>query len=513
MKSKLYSLAFSFTFVLTLSSTSMFAQEKDPAKSTATPIVRPELMPIEDREGLPRVLLLGDSVSIGYTLPTRKLLEGKANVHRNAVTNVSSQLAAESVYEWLGNKKWDVIYFNFGAYDLVIEKDGAVAVPPDRYENNLRVIIAKIRSHSPGARLIFATTMPVPTEQIRSKFKFAGDNAEAYNLIAAKVMRESEIIISDLCALVAPRLAEWQIPGNIHFHRAAYEAIAQEVANRVTLALKEPPLKAITPSTAKGLRVFSCGHSFHIWVVPLLNEIAMYAGIPDHKIAGRSGIGGSTVLKHWDVPDDKNLAKQALMEGKVDVLTLSPIWLPDEGIENFAKLAVKYNPNIRITVQEYWLPNDEYNPVYPLDTRKKVDHNATEIPILRKAQEQYDHDVDEYVRAINKKLGKDVLVTVPVGQAMVALRQKIIAGQCPGISEQTTLFRDNWGHPTQPTMALAGYCHFAVIYQRSPVGLPRPTILSRNPAWDDKLNRMLQELAWEAVTNHPMSGVTLKAPQ
>ena len=262
-----------------------------------------------------------------------------------------------------------------------------------------------------------------------------------------------------------------------------------------------------TPATPKGLRVFTAGHSFHVWVAPIIAELAKNAGITGHEIAGKSSIGGSTVLKHWEVPDDKNTAKQVLRDGKADVLTLSPIWLPDEGIDNFAKLAFEHNPSIRITVQEYWLPNDEYHPVYPLDTRKKVDHNATTIPALQKAQDQYDHDVDAYVQAINAKLGKDALVTVPLGQAVVKLRAKIIAGECPGIKQQTELFRDNWGHPTAPVQALAAYCHFAVIYRRSPVGLPIPTVLSKNPAWDDKLNRLLQELAWDAVTQHSMSGV------
>ena len=40
------------------------------------------LKPISDIAGLPRVLIVGDSISIGYTLPTRSLLSGKANVHR-----------------------------------------------------------------------------------------------------------------------------------------------------------------------------------------------------------------------------------------------------------------------------------------------------------------------------------------------------------------------------------------------------------------------------------------------
>ena len=43
------------------------------------------LAQIQDTPGLPRVLLIGDSISIGYTLPVRRLLAGKANVHRIAV--------------------------------------------------------------------------------------------------------------------------------------------------------------------------------------------------------------------------------------------------------------------------------------------------------------------------------------------------------------------------------------------------------------------------------------------
>src|SRR5262249_51780099 len=53
------------------------------------------------------------------------------------------------------------------------------------------------------------------------------------------------------------------------------------------------------------------------------------------------------------------------------------------------------------------------------------------------------------------------------------------------------------------------YCNYAVIYRRSPVGLPLSHALrqAKNPAWDEKLDRLLQDLAWEAVINEPMSGV------
>jgi hypothetical protein len=260
---------------------------------------------------------------------------------------------------------------------------------------------------------------------------------------------------------------------------------------------------------AKGQRVFTCGHSFHVFVYRLLEEIAKSAGFQDHQSVGLSRIGGSRVARHWDVPDDKNEAKAALRSGKVDVLTLSPIWLPDEGIENFARLGLEHNPAVRVTVQEFWVPNDTYHPTYPLETRIKVDHNATRIAELRKQQSLYDHDMDEYIRAVNGRLGKQVVFSVPVGQAAAALREKIVAGQAPGLKAQWDLFRDCWGHPQSPLRVLDGYCHFAVIYRRSPVGLPLPSDLARDDKLTDKdkLNRLLQELAWDAVRKSPLSGV------
>ena len=257
-----------------------------------------------------------------------------------------------------------------------------------------------------------------------------------------------------------------------------------------------------------GLRVFTCGHSFHVWAARMIADMAGAAGIGDHQLAGLSSIGGSRVIQHWDVADEKNAAKKLLTEGKVDVLTLSPIWLPDEGIEKFARLAFEHNPNIRITVQEYWLPNDEYNPVYPLDTRKVVDHNATDPAELRKANARYEHDIEEHVHKLNESLGKSVLVVVPVGAASVALREKIVSARVPGLKVQWRLFADMWGHPTPPLKVLAAYCHYAVIYRRTPVGLPMPPELVQNKEFAiPALNRLLQELAWDAVTHNPMSGV------
>ena len=264
------------------------------------------------------------------------------------------------------------------------------------------------------------------------------------------------------------------------------------------------------PPITVGQRVATCGHSFHVFTYRQVEQIASAAGLK-HQLVGLSSIGGSTVQKHWAVPEEKSAVKQILMTGGADVLTLSPIWLPDEAIEQFVKLGIEHNPTMRITVQEYWMPNDEYEPVYPLQTRKKVDHNATDLTKLRDATQRYARDIEDYVKGINQRLGKNAVLIVPVGMAAVTLREKIVKGEAPGLKQQSDLFRDNWGHAQLPLQLLSSYCHYAVIYRRNPVGLPLPQAFStlKDMNDDDKtqLNTLLQQIAWDTVNQHPMTGI------
>lgn len=265
-------------------------------------------------------------------------------------------------------------------------------------------------------------------------------------------------------------------------------------------------------SDGKGQRVYTAAHSFHFFVPPILEDIAESAGIRGHEVAGMSYIGGSKVIQHWDIADDKFQFKKLLNEGNIDVVTLSPMHVPDEGIEKFTALGLEYNPDLRVTVQEFWLPYDIYDVSFRVHP-KKVDHNAPTAEYLRYLHTKYFQDFDEHVAALNEKFGRQVLYVVPVGQAVIALREKIIKGEAPGLSQQEDLFIDPIGHPAMPLQALASYCHFAVIYGRSPVGLPIPAYFSDPetkkypPEITDEMNLMLQELAWNAATEHPQSGV------
>ena len=278
---------------------------------------------------------------------------------------------------------------------------------------------------------------------------------------------------------------------------------AAEAQDQAPPANNPPLAEPIT----KGLRVFTCGHSFHVWVPGIVADLCRLAEIPDHVQLGVSSLGGSRVIQHWDITPDKNKAQEALQTGKVDVLTLSPIFLPDPGIENFTKLALEHNPNIRVIVQPIWLRWDIYEPT--TKRPEKVDHNAITGAELRQRHTEHFQKMDEHIGALNKQFGGTVLYIAPAAQAVIALREKILAGQAPGLKEQEDLFTEALGHGKPPLMALVAYCDFAVIYRRSPVGLPVPAILKQAKLGDQEaaLNRLLQELAWEAVLQHPLSGL------
>ena len=129
------------TFIFSLYTLTEAQQKKKPVR------VNP-MTPIVGVNGLPHALIIGDSISIGYTLPTRALLKGKVNLHRIPTNGGPTTKGIAEIEKWLGNKNWDLIHFNWGLHDLKFmgkdgtnlvprEQGGMVQVPLSDYEKNL----------------------------------------------------------------------------------------------------------------------------------------------------------------------------------------------------------------------------------------------------------------------------------------------------------------------------------------------------------------------------------------
>ena len=192
----------------------------------------PAFREVPDVPGLPRVLLIGDSISIGYTEPVRAELTNKANLHRIPENGAATIVGVKNLENWLSSSKWDVIHFNFGLHDLRMD-DGKHQGPLPDYETNLRTIVQRLQKT--GARLIWASTTPVPDAEVKPPRRNA--DVIAYNAAAAKIMTESGIPIDDLYALINPRLAELQLPANVHYTLPGYNVLGHQVAESILRAL------------------------------------------------------------------------------------------------------------------------------------------------------------------------------------------------------------------------------------------------------------------------------------
>ncbi len=210
------------------------------ASSAAAQSRRSPFEAVHDAPELPRVLLIGDSISIGYTLTVRDQLQGVANVHRPKGNCQGTMFGLKQLDTWLGNGKWDVIHFNWGLHDLkyVDSKNNLTDVAKGKqqsdliqYKKNLGHLVDRLEKT--GAKLIFATTTPIPEG---SRGRVVGDE-DQYNAIAVALMREHQIEVNDLCALVRTMPAADKRKADVHYTASGSRRLGQEVARVITRVL------------------------------------------------------------------------------------------------------------------------------------------------------------------------------------------------------------------------------------------------------------------------------------
>ena len=206
---------------------------------------------------LPNVLILGDSISIGYTPFVKEMLEGKANVYRPTLENGEAEncegttKGVNNIEKWLtktgaGNLafQWDIIHFNFGLHDIkhvdpLTGEDSSNPKHPQQaelkqYKKNLKTIVEILKTT--GATLIFATTTPYP-DKVGGPLRNQG-MPQKYNSAALKILNQNEIIINDLYAFILPRINELQQPENVHFKPEGYMALAGKVVERINEVIR-----------------------------------------------------------------------------------------------------------------------------------------------------------------------------------------------------------------------------------------------------------------------------------
>jgi len=197
----------------------------------------------------PNVLIIGDSISHGYTPHVRAALSNRMDVVHAPGNNAATVTGLRNLDTWLGDKKWDVIHFNWGLHDmkyvapataeadmaeLVAVDKGVKWVPVEQYEPNLLKLVRRLKAT--GAKLVWCATTPVPEG---AGGRIPGDEI-AYNAAALRVMQAEGVTVNDLCAFVGTperRLAMGGKPKDVHYTDAGSKALAGEVIRAIEAAL------------------------------------------------------------------------------------------------------------------------------------------------------------------------------------------------------------------------------------------------------------------------------------
>ncbi len=180
----------------------------------------------------PRVLLIGDSISIYYHPFVKEMLAGKAVVihsghaggSRDGLKGLAKILASSG-------GKWDVIHFNWGLHDV---KEHCV-VPIEEYEKNLRELVKQLKAT--GAKLVWASSTPVGSHRDGNAGDRQDKDVVAYNAVARKIMDENKIPIDDLYAAVKPTVADLQKTDEVHFTDEGSKFLAKSVVESIAAVL------------------------------------------------------------------------------------------------------------------------------------------------------------------------------------------------------------------------------------------------------------------------------------
>ena len=201
--------------------------------------------PVESGGSLPKVLVIGDSISIGLTPFLAERLRAVADVRHHKGNAEHTGTGLEKLEGWLEGESWDVIQFNWGLWDLCYRHPlskvqgrrdkvrGTLTTSLPHYTTNLERLVQRLQAT--GAYLIFATTTVVPEGEAGRK---RGDDLR-YNEAALKVMNRHHVTVTDLnhVSRSFPD-AYFVAPGNVHFTPVGYQALAKTAESNIRMGLK-----------------------------------------------------------------------------------------------------------------------------------------------------------------------------------------------------------------------------------------------------------------------------------
>ncbi len=192
---------------------------------------------------LPKVLIMGDSISIGYTPYVVEKLEDVAQVRRHKGNAGPTIRGVAKIEEWLGKEQWDVIHFNWGLWDMYGWEYHKEDRSPKAYGKRLEFLVGRLKKT--GAKLIWATTTPAcPANEttmerrFKQKVRISPELERKYLAAALAVMNKHGVQVNDLHAFMKLSWDKYAIAdNNVHFTKLGSQKLGEQVAKAIQSAL------------------------------------------------------------------------------------------------------------------------------------------------------------------------------------------------------------------------------------------------------------------------------------
>jgi len=197
-------------------------------------------------EKKPRILIIGDSISIGYTPFVKSYFSENTTVEHNPGNAQHTGTGLKKVKEWIGEEDWDIIQFNWGLWDLCYRHpdataygnrdkvNGTVTFSLEEYEQNLEKIVQMMKEVS-NAKLIFVTTSYIPENEV-GRFK---KDAQNYNKVAKRIMKKHGVKVNDIYKKSkAIHKALGTGTDDVHYTKKGYDQLGKEIADFLAVEIR-----------------------------------------------------------------------------------------------------------------------------------------------------------------------------------------------------------------------------------------------------------------------------------
>ncbi|MBO5939860.1 MAG: hypothetical protein J6R18_01515 [Kiritimatiellae bacterium] len=180
---------------------------------------------------LPEILLIGDSIRIGYCAATAEALKGKAEVRWPKGNCQNSQNILITLPRWKGLVASPaIVQFNCGHWDAACWDGDADAITSlEEYARNIRKIIHRLRRYWPEAKIVFATTTPMNPDGRNGRNARTTESIRRYNEVAVSVAKAEGIAVNDLFS-TTEKWPSSDFSDYCHFNKAAAKRLGKIVA-------------------------------------------------------------------------------------------------------------------------------------------------------------------------------------------------------------------------------------------------------------------------------------------